>query len=147
MCQAIRFMKDEFSAVVLQNHHLEVNGDEVRIYFTKPGALLPVLLNGQNQLIPWGNQANLKIPRTGFCKTESFTAGKWTWLHPKPVTIIASSALVNGVWFQVKQGIQGLLLNSELDTQHCYMLTQPATHYFKTMTGADRMPILLNQVL
>ncbi len=147
MCQAIRFMKDEFSNEVLQKHHLEVSGDEVRIYFAKQGALLPVLMNGQNQLVGWGNKENLKIPKTGFCKIESFETGKWAWLHPIPVNIIASSALVNGVWFQVKQGIQGLIIKSELGTRHCYMLTQPSTHYFKTMTGAERMPLLVNQVL
>ena len=147
MCQAIRFMKDEFSDEVLQKYHLEVSGNEVRVYCTKKDSLLPVFLNGQNQLVKWGSKENLKIPRTGFCKIESFDAGKWLWLHPLPVTIIASSALVNGVWFQVKQGIRGLFLTSERGTEHCYMLTQPSTHYFRTMTGAERMPVLLNQIL
>lgn len=147
MCQAIRFMKNEYPAEVLEKHQFEISVDEVRIHFAKKDAFLPVLLNGQNQLIKWGNKENLKIPRTGFCKIESYQAGKWQWLNPNPVTIIASSALVNGAWFQVKQGIQGLLLNSELGTQHCYMLTQPSTHYFRTMTGAERMPVLVNQVL
>lgn len=147
MCQAIRFMKNEFSDDILQKYHLEVREDEVRSYFAKKNAYLPVLLNGQNQLIRWGSKENIKIPRTGFCKIESFKAGKWQWLHPTPATIIASSALVNGIWFQVKQGIQGLIVESQYGTRHCYILTQPSTHYFRTMTGSERMPVLIHQVL
>ena len=147
MCQAIRFIKDEFSPEILQQHSFEIQGDEVRIHFAHQKAYLPILYNGQNQLVLWGNKTNLNIPRTGFCKIESFQNGKWLWLHPVPVHIIASSALMNGVWFQVKEGIQGLLLKNSPGPAHCYILTQPATHYFKTMTGAERMPVLINQIL
>lgn len=131
----------------LQRYQFQMNGDEVRIYFAQKNAHLPVLLHGQNTLIRWGNKNGLHIPKTGFCKIESWKAGKWLWLHPIPVNIIASSALVNGVWFQVKQGIQGLIIEAENGMQYCYMLTQPSTHYFRTMTGAERMPVLTNQIL
>lgn len=145
--QALRFDKNEFPEEVLKRHRLQSIGDEVRIYFAKPDAVLPVLLNGEPRFILWGNRRKLDIPRTGFCKRESFEARKWLWFKPKPVTIIASAALVNGVWFQVRQGIQGLLLVSKDGDTHGYIMTQPSTHYFRTMTGSERMPILINQIV
>lgn len=147
MTQAIRFIKDEFSAEQLAMHNLAITGDEVRVYFAKPHAVLPIFLNGRNILLPWGNRENPSLPRTGFCKLESLQAGKWQWLKPEPVNILASSALTNGVWFQVKQGIQGLIIKNPAGHELCYMLTQTSTHYFRTMTGAERMPVLTNQVL
>lgn len=147
MCQAIRFSKNEFPEETLQKHHLQIIADELRIYYASSNAWLPILLHGENRLVKWGNTKNFKLPKTGFCKKESLEAGKWQWLNPVPIAILASSALVNGIWFQVRQGIQGVLLTSESGTQHGYIVTQPATHYFKTMTGAERMPVLINQIL
>lgn len=164
--QAIRFNKNEFPEEVLNKYKLQIIGDEIRIYFAAKNPLLPVIYNGQNQFVNWGykpgqmsltknpqisdsqtGRSKITLPKTGFCKIESFEAGKWQWLHPELVTIIASSGLSEGVWFQVRQGIQGVLLESKIGTRHCYVLTRPSTHYFRTMTGAGRMPVLINQIL
>jgi len=63
------------------------------------------------------------------------------------VKIIASFGWSNGVWFQVRDGIHGILVHDEDGKAYCFMLTQPATHYFNIMTGAERMPVLINQIL
>lgn len=147
MCQAIRYNQHEFPEEMLKQHQLRCIDNEVRVYYAHKKALLPVLLNGENQLIKWGNKENFKIPKTGFCKKESLEAGKWRWLHPIPVTIPASAGLMNGIWFQIREGIQGIIIKNEQGGEHCYIVTQPATHYFKTMTGAERMPVLINQIV
>ena len=147
MCIAIRFIRFEFSDKQLADAGLALCGDEVRVSFMKSGALLPVHYNGENTLVMWGNKGELKVPRTGYCRVESLDAGKWQWLSPKRATVVASSALVNGVWFQVRQGIESVLVRDASGVTHCYILTQPSTHYFKVMTGSLRMPMLVNQIL
>lgn len=147
MFQAIRFQKSEFPEEIINKQNLKVINNEIRIHFANYKAILPIFWRGNNRLVHWGNKAISKLPRTGFCNIESLKAGKWNWLNPVPVPILASSAMVNGTWFQIKEGIQGILLESPTRSQHVYILTTPSTHYFKTMTGADRMPVLINQLI
>lgn len=61
--------------------------------------------------------------------------------------IVANRGFANGTWFQIKQGMHGLLVKDAAGQEIVYMLTEPSTHYYKTMTGADRMPILIGQVI
>jgi hypothetical protein len=50
-----------------------------------------------------------------------------------------------GVWFPIETGIRGLLVPDELGWAVCYMICEPASHYYQVMTGSDRMPVLINQ--
>jgi len=147
MCIAIRFNRFEFSDQEIQASELPVSGDEVRVYFAKKDPLLPIHYRGNNRLVSWGNKLNNKVPRSGYCKLESLESGKWQWFNPEPVTILASVGLTNGVWFQIRQGIKGVLIKDNQGVYHVYILMTPSTHYFKIMTGADRMPVLINQIL
>lgn len=53
--------------------------------------------------------------------------------------------LEGGVWFQVIQGIQGVVVIDEHEKPHVYMLTKQASHYFSIITKCDRMPVLIEQ--
>ena len=147
MCNAIKFDRFEFSDEELQAVSLKVLGEEVKVSFTDSLPYLPVFYQGRNQLVFWGNKKTTKFPRTGFCRKESLLAGKWSFLRPKKVLVLASSALVNGVWFQVRKGIEAVLITDSNYKMYCYILTQDSTHYFKIMTGSDRMPVLKDQLL
>lgn len=147
MCLQIRFATAEFADFQLKNLASIRSGNEIRMKFKSNTPLLPVLHQGENKLIPWGNRLHAKLPKTGYCKKESLDAGKWRWLSPEPVTILAAFGWSKGVWFQVRQGIQGILVRDEDGEAYCYMITQPATHYFNIMTGSERMPLLIGQVL
>ena len=98
-------------------------------------------------IYPWGNRddAASRLPRTGWCRLESLEAGHWGRLRPEPVDIPASLGLEKGVWFQIAEGIRGILVEDERGLPHVYMLTQPASHYYQVMTRHDRMPVLLGQ--
>lgn len=147
MCLTIRFSTFEFTDEQLSTLlHLR-SGEEIRMNVNHPSAVLPIEHNGENHLIEWGNKTSNKLPKTGYCKQESLKAGKWRWLEPQPIKILASFARTNGVWYQVREGIEGILIYDDLNIPHCFMLTQPSTHYFKIMTGNERMPALINQVL
>jgi hypothetical protein len=147
MSRRIRFSSLEFPDAVLLTLPLPRCGNEIRSEFGKAGALLPIHHRGDNKMVLWGNWNAARLPRTGFCKKESLEAGKWQHMNPQKVKILASSAWSGGVWFQVRQGIHGILVYDADEIAHCYMITQPATHYFKIMTGADRMPALIEQII
>ena len=109
-------------------------------------SVLPVFRDGQLEIMEWGNRSNQsKLPRTGWCKTESLEAGKWRWLEPQQVEIPADFGLEKGIWFVVVQGIRGVVVHDEHENPHVYMLTKPASHYFSVMTKHERMPVLIEQ--
>ena len=147
MCVAIRFNRYEISDEELLAHSFALSGDEVRVSFVSKNPLIPVHYRGRNVLLPWGNKNEASVPKTGYCKMESLESGKWQWLRPEKVIILAKFALINGVWFQVRQGITGVLVKDKAGRKYCYVLTKPSTHYFKVMTGSIRMPDLVNQIL
>jgi hypothetical protein len=92
-----------------------VTEKEVRFYWRATPALLPVWWDGQLRIVRWGNRdrAERKLPPTGWTWQESIEEGKWAMLAPEPVVIPASFGLMHGVWFKVKQGMQGLLVLGE----------------------------------
>lgn len=120
---------------------------ELRFTFRDPVAELPVWHDNRLEILAWGNRDDLRsrLPRTGWCRQESLEAGRWSRLRPELVEIPAALGLEKGVWFQITEGIRGVLVLDEQARQHVYMLTQPASHYYQIMTRHDRMPVLLGQ--
>ena len=118
---------------------------EVQVRYQDKKARLPVWLDGQLQILTWGNRDDKqsRLPRTGWARRESVEDGKWKWLRPEKVTIPASYGLEKGVWFAITEGMEGLVVLDEQKLPHVDMLTQPASHYYQTMTRHERMPILL----
>jgi hypothetical protein len=41
-------------------------------------------------------------------------------------------------------GIRGLLVPDERGLAVAYMVCEPASHYYRVMTGSDRMPVLID---
>ena len=66
---------------------------------------------------------------------------------PQSVEIPANFGLEKGIWFQVTEGMQGILVRDESRHEHVYMLTEPASHYFEVMTRHNRMPMLIGQTI
>jgi hypothetical protein len=40
------------------------------------------------------------------------------------------------IWLQVREGVRGVLLHDR-DRPHVYVLLEPATHYYRTMTRSE----------
>lgn len=152
MCKGISILKARIRQELFEEYELAqrvvVRGEQPELHFmyTDPVVLLPVERDGQTVIYEWGNRSGKgKLPRTGWCRTESLEAGKWRWLHPERVTIPADFGLEKGVWFQVVEGMQGVVVHDEQGRPRVYMLTQQASHYYQTMTKHDRMPMLIGQ--
>ena len=105
---------------------------------------LPVFWEGQMQLMPWG-RTGPKRSRLWQCPREELEAGMWSSREPEPVQIPADFARDNGVWFDVREGLEGIVVQGTTGPV-VYILTQPASHYYEVMCShSDRMPCLIGQ--
>ena len=48
-----------------------------------------------------------------------------------------------GVWFAVREGIRGILVQDEKGGTRVYPVCEPASHYYKVMTRSEWMPVLV----
>lgn len=114
------------------------NPDEKRSvrYSANASNLLPVEWAGEVKVFPW----------KGFCTAEAIKKGEWQNRRPKLVKLPVSRGRSNGVYFSIRQGVYAIYIQGK-SSGELYVLTQPSTHYYKTMTGASRMPVLINQII
>jgi hypothetical protein len=68
-------------------------------------------------------------------------------LAPEPVEDPAAYGYSTGVWFRVKQGLRGLLVYTQLGEPVVYLVCEPATRYYRVMTRAEWMPVLIGEVI
>jgi hypothetical protein len=54
---------------------------------------------------------------------------------------------MNGVWFRVRQGMRGLLVRDRQGSPVVFMVTEPSTRYYRVMTRAEWMPVLIGEVI
>ena len=118
----------------------------IQFHFRDRKPLLPAIRNSELDIYPWGNRDDKtsRLPRTGWCKSESLEQGKWDYLKPESVEIPAIMGLEKGVWFEIDGGLKGILVNDEAETPHVFMLTQPASSEYIELTMHERMPVFLN---
>lgn len=128
MCTAL-----EFSLADLPPYH----GGQVRVRLQDKNPEVLVEQNGQLKLLRWKGLYPLEKLQKGFLQNASGAR----------VHIKVNRAHQNGVWFHVREGIEGVLLKTPHKEPELYLLTVPSTHYYKTMTGSARMPFLIKQVI
>ncbi len=154
MCAGLSVERRAIPNELIKKYRLEdrivkrQEGAEEEIHFQfyrSPMALIPAYYGGQLDIFEWGNRSNktTKLPKTGWCRTESLEQGKWKYFYPEEIDIPASFGLEKGVWFQITEGMKGILVKDEADKPHIYMLTKPASHYYEVMTRHDREPIFI----
>jgi hypothetical protein len=125
----------------LQRRIHERGGErEIRFLFRDHTPCLPVWHNGELKLVAWGNRRgqSRRLPCTGCTWLSTVEAGE-------PVIVPASMGLENGVWYQIREGIRGLLIEDELGIPRVYLICEPASHYYRVMTRSDWMPVLVHE--
>ncbi len=128
--------------------HRRGDRDEYRFFFRDRRPCLPIRRDGQLVVARWGNGRGRSrvLPRTGWTWQSSIREGRWGGTDAIPVEIPANYGLARrGVWFLVETGIRGLLVPDERGNAVVYMICEPASHYYRVMTGSDRMPVLIDQ--
>ena len=155
MCTAVALTLSELPLTLIDDHNLanrvhDRGGErEVRFYFQAAPTLLPVWWNGRLHVVRWGNRdrAERKLPPTGWTWEETVKEGKWSALAPEPVLVPASYGFANGVWYKVKQGMEGLLVRDLTGAPVVYLLCRRATRYYGVMTRSEWMPCLVGEVI
>ncbi|GAB2199102.1 hypothetical protein [Sessilibacter sp. MAH4] len=122
MCGGVRFKAD---------------GDELKIYFPNPKAVLPVRQkDGSHKLVAWGRRESQPgfMPRGGWARLDSIHSGKWSQYSPIPVKIDVEAFMEKDInnesqWYELKSGefIQGLIatLGNE---QRLYVVTEASNN-------------------
>jgi hypothetical protein len=151
MCLGISVPIHEIPVAMIRQHRLAERivqrengaGREIQFRYLHPRRLLPVYIDSQLRILEWGNRdGHGPLPEPGWCHNEWIESGHWQGLRPQPAMIVAAMAWERGVWYQVKEGIKCVVVRN-----HAYMLTEPATHYYRIMTRANRMPVLIGQTI
>jgi hypothetical protein len=108
---------------------------------------LPIRRDGQFQLARWGNgrRQSRHLPPTGWTWLSTVEGGYWSHIGGIFVDIPATFAYDRGVWVHIRQGIRGILVPDERGNAVCYMVCEPASHYYRIMTKSDRMPVLIGE--
>ena len=74
--------------------------------------------DGNISLMPWGRRKEQEgnLPLGGWARLDSINAGKWKYVHPRPVKIIVDAFMEkdhnkDSHWFTLEEGqfIQGLV--------------------------------------
>ncbi len=122
---------------------------EWRFLFRDAQPELPVWLDGRLTLVAWGNRSNKsRLPRGGWSRHESLASGLWSNLRTELVDVPATLGVENGIWYLIPEGgVRGLIAFDERNQPHAYVLTRPASHYYRVMTRSFRMPIFVGEKL
>lgn len=120
---------------------------EFRFALSDPWPKIPIRRQGTIQFARWGNAGRRceSLPRCALTTQERVKAGEWAEYKAVPIEIPANFWIANGVWCFVEQGIRGLLAPDEVGRAVCFVICEPATNYFKNMTRARWMPVLIDQ--
>src|SRR5436190_1713358 len=153
MCSGIALAYSELPAELIQQHGLQSSvydrgGEkEIRFLSRQASRMLPIWHEGKLRLVRWGcrSQESKVLPCTAWTWLSSVEEGHWAGWQGEAVDIPATMGLENGVWFRIRQGIRGILVQDEHGVDVVYMLCEPATHYYEVMTRSKRMPVLIGE--
>jgi hypothetical protein len=105
--------------------------------------ILPVWQAGQLRILPWGCQSRV-LPRSGLTWLRTVEEGAWGNHAVERVEIPASLGLQNGVWYRIRRGVQGLVVEAQ-GIVATYVIVEPASYYYRIMTRCEQMPLLLGE--
>jgi hypothetical protein len=121
---------------------------ELRFFFADAERVLPVWHNGRLEILRWGNRRGESpgLPCTAWTQLETVEGNGWGERGFEPVVIPASMGLDKGIWYRIRQGIRGIVLQDENGLLRVYVVCEPASHYYRVMTsGSDWMPALIGE--
>src|SRR2546423_9032670 len=88
---------------------------EMHVLLRDAERVLPVWLDGQLQILRWGNRRGQSrgLPCTAWTWLATLEEGGWGDRVPVPVVIPATMGLDSGVWFRIREGIRGVSILDE----------------------------------
>lgn len=154
MCTAIALLTSELplnlpeGTVRAERLHARENREEFQFHWWQIPSILPVRWDGKLKVLPWGSKSRFgALPSGGWIPKEQVDGGLFASAKLEPVVIPANLGFQKGTWFLIFEGIHGVVIQSWFGPI-VYMLTRPATNYYRNMTGqSPTMPLLVNQVI
>lgn len=134
---------------VLTRVYLREGQEEVQFHWWHIPALLPVRWEGRIRLMTWGSKQRRgsSLPLGGWVSEVGITAGAFAGAAPEPAVIPATLGQHAGTWFLICEGIRGIVVHDRTGPV-VYMLTRPATNYYRNMTEQQpMMPVFVNQII
>jgi hypothetical protein len=130
----------------------ERTGQVKSLFWQKGDPVLPVVApdgadseKTQVEVMKWGNRdKDAPFPQTGWARLDSVNGGRWGHLDPQPTLIPVSYGVEKGRWFEIEEGIQGVVV-SRGGERRVYMLTDDASPEYLEATNHARMPVLEGQ--
>lgn len=121
---------------------------EYQFLYRQRGAMLPVWYGDELRIFNWGSPARSSpLPRCRVIGHEDLHAGIFQQLQPEAVEIPATFGLDRGIWYPVKEGIQGVMVREQDGSPVVYVVTRESTHYYEVMTRNKREPIFIGQMI
>jgi hypothetical protein len=121
---------------------------EIRFLYRDRHPVLPVWHGCEIIIVNWGRPSRgSPLP---YCRTithEALHEGELREVQPEPVEIPASRGWDRGIWYPIKEGVQGLLVRDRDGTPIVYVVTRESTRYYEVMTRNKRQPILIGQTI
>lgn len=145
---AIALPSSDLPVALVEQHGLERfvhdRGGEREIRFMRRARqpILPVWHAGQLLIVAWGCRCG-PLPKTGLTWQKTLDAGDWGPYQPELVEIPAAAGLHNGIWYPIRRGVRGLLVESPAVA--AYVLVEPSTYYYQVMTRSRVMPVLIGE--
>jgi hypothetical protein len=132
-------LKKYYSPELIKRFKTEAQAES---FFWYKNAVLPIKDKfGKVQLKLWGNKdKDLKLPKTGWARAESLLDGKWNYLKPEEVKILASHGYEKKTCFEFENGTKGIIVKKDGE-ERVYMITKKADEIYKKETGHDREPL------
>jgi hypothetical protein len=153
MCVGVALALSELPPELVLRHglrrrvHDRQGEHEVRFLYRDFNPVLPVRHGGRLRIVRWGNRRgeSRRLPCTGWTWKETVESGYWAQAGAEMVEVPTARGLEGGVWFPVLNGIRGLLVRDELGRDVAFMVCEPASDYYRRMTGARWMPALIGE--
>jgi hypothetical protein len=121
---------------------------EARFHLRHPAPVLPVWYRGELQLLRWGNRDRRNgLPAAAWAWQATYAAGGWKPFGAEEADVPARYGLDGAVWVAVREGVRALVVRDGQGLPVVYLLCQPATHYYRVMTRAERMPVFIGEVI
>jgi hypothetical protein len=155
MFSGVALAVSELPVELMEEHGLsrrvyERGGEqEVQFLLRDAERALPVWLDGRLQIVRWGNRRgqSKRLPCTAWTMVATLAKGGWGKSTVEPVIIPATLGLDNGVWFSVREGVKGVVVQDERAEPVVYVLVEPSTHYYEVMTRSEWMPSLVGELI
>lgn len=151
MCTGIAIVEDELPAMFRETLgsriYVREGKREVQFHWWQKPTLLPVQWDGSFLLCQWGcRDRRSRLPMGGWLSRDQIASGILD--RPESAVIPANIGFDRGTWFLISEGIRGVVIPQSHSGPVIYMLTEPASNYYRNMTEqSPMMPVFVDQVI